>query len=62
MKLTSAGISSTLLQELQRNASADSSVQLALSTSVLKESLESQETLLELLQSVGKGNHVNVEA
>lgn len=62
MKLSSNGLTSQLLQELQSNASSSSSVQLAISTSALKDSLENQELILKLLQSVGKGNRINLEA
>lgn len=62
MRITSSGLTSRLLSELQSNVSGSSSVQLAMSTATLKESLDNQELLLKLLQSDGKGNNVNVEA
>lgn len=62
VKLSSSEMTSQLLQELQSQASGSLDAQLALSTSALKEALDNEELLLELLQSVGKGRNVNVEA
>ncbi|MFB6346940.1 MAG: hypothetical protein ABEK50_14535 [bacterium] len=60
MKLTSSELSSKMLQQLQ--SGAGSSVQLSIATSTLKQSLDNEELVLQLLQSVGKGNRINTEA
>lgn len=62
MKISSSEISSQLLRELQSQASGGSNAQLALSTSALKQALDNEELILELLQSVGKGKNISVEA
>lgn len=62
VKLTASGSTSQLLQQLQSHASGGPSVQLAFATSALKDSLENEELLQQLLQSVGKGENLNVEA
>jgi hypothetical protein len=62
MKLTSSGSTSQLLNQLQSHASGGSSVQLALATSALKDALENEELIQQLLHSTGKGQNLNVEA
>lgn len=62
MKISSSEMTSQLLQELQSQASGSLDAQLALSTSALKGALESEELILKLLESVGKGQNLNVEA
>lgn len=62
MKLSSSEMTSQLLQELQSQASGGLDTQLALSTSALKQALESEELILKLLESIGKGQNINLEA
>lgn len=62
MKISSSEMTSQLLQELESQASGSLDAQLALSTSALKGALESEELILKLLESVGKGQNLNVEA
>lgn len=62
MKVNLSGNTSQLLQQLQSQASGNASVQLSLATSALKGSIENQELLLELLETIGKGQNLNVKA
>jgi hypothetical protein len=62
MKLTASGSTSQLLQQLQSHASGGSSAQLAMGISALKSSMENEELILQLLESVGKGQNLNIEA
>jgi hypothetical protein len=62
MDVNASGLSTRLLNDLQTSASDGASVKLALGTSALKQSLENEELVLKLLQSVGKGTNLNVEA